>query len=234
MEPVLSDPPIDEVKPRPPGWFAVWSKLLSRPAEQTVLEIIEHPDAKQNTAFIWVFFAGCLSGIILGLAQAILVATGWERQVFDNNVDDLNGLVSGISVFATFLLCVSPIAGALAVVIFGLGVGGVQWFARVLGGTGSYEKLAYILGVISVPCWIISPIAVILTLVFIFVNTPLMWLIGTVEFLVVIYMLVLQVFAVKAVDHLWWSEAIGVTLVSGLGISGLFGCCLFFGIFGAA
>lgn len=229
MESIPSDPPIIAPKRRPPSWFSVWAKIVTSPKEQTFVDIMDHPDAKQNTAFIWIFVTGLLPVLVWGLLQAILTATG-----LDGRPASLTGRGVDVFLILTFTVCPSPIVGAFVVAIFGLSVGCLQWVARIMGGTGSYEKLVYILGVIYVPLLVVSPIAIVLALVLVFENMLLFWIIGIVEFLVVVYTLVLQTIAVKVVNHLWWSEAIGLALLSSVGILVSFGCCLFFGIFGAA
>ena len=63
-------------KPGPAGWFSVWMKAITQPNEQTFVDITEHPDMSAKTAYIWVFIAGTISGVIQAFAQAIGTATG--------------------------------------------------------------------------------------------------------------------------------------------------------------
>lgn len=64
MESIPSDPPIIAPKRRPPSWFSVWAKIVTSPKEQTFVDIMDHPDAKQNTAFIWIFVTGLLPVLV--------------------------------------------------------------------------------------------------------------------------------------------------------------------------
>ncbi len=196
------------------GWFAVWVKAVTQPNEQTFVDITEHPDMSAKTAYIWIFIAGTFSGIIQAIAQAIGTATGM------NALSQIPGLgqylpqTSGGGGFALTALvgglCAAPFAGLLSIVFFSLIVAIIQWIAKLFGGTGTYDKLLYAFAAITVPFTIISSILVLFSIVpFVGICT------GLISIALSIYVLVLQVMAVKGVNRFGWGEAAGSVFIPG-------------------
>ena len=205
-----------EGKPGPAGWLAVWIKAVTRPSEQTFVEISEHPDALPKTAYIWVFLVGTLSGIVTGVIQGILLATGLGNSQF--------GSASGASVGGALIgaICASPIAGGLSVLFFALWVAVIQWIAKLFGGKGSYDKLVYAAAAISVPVSLISMLLVP------FNSVPYLNICtGLLSFGVSMYALFLQITAVKAVNRFGWGQAAGSVLLPALAVGLLCGCLVF-------
>ena len=74
MEQIPSNAPVMESKPGVAGWFQVWTKVFTKPSEQTFIEITDSPDAVAKTAYIWIFIAGTVSGIFQPIVRAIYTA----------------------------------------------------------------------------------------------------------------------------------------------------------------
>jgi hypothetical protein len=187
--------------PAPAGWIPVWIKAVTQPNEQTFVDITEHPDAQPRTAYIWIFFAGTLSAVINGFVQAVTMSrTMGGQNVFEGSTV---GVVFGV-------VCGAPIAGVLSVLFFALGVAITQWIAKLLGGTGSYDKLVYAIAAISVPFTLFSVVLLPLSLVpYVGICTGLLGAgLG-------LYALFLQITAVKAVNRFGWGPAAGSVLLPG-------------------
>ncbi|MBN8582309.1 MAG: hypothetical protein J0L96_16710, partial [Anaerolineae bacterium] len=60
MEQMPSNTPIGVSKPGPAGWIQTWIMAVTKPNEQTFIEISESPDAKIQTALIWAVIAGLI------------------------------------------------------------------------------------------------------------------------------------------------------------------------------
>jgi hypothetical protein len=220
MEQIPSNTPVMESRPGPAGWFAIWIKAATKPSEQTFVEISESPDARMQTAFIWVFIAGTISGIVQAIIQAAYAAMGITPQIpgleqFSQQPGDggfaIGSLVGGI--------CASPLVGLLSVLFFAIGIAITQWIAKLFGGTGTFEKLAYTSAAISVPFTIITSVLTLLGVIpFVSICTSIISLILS------FYVLYLQIMAVKAVNRFAWGPAIGAVLIPGLVILFLCGC----------
>ncbi len=227
MEQMPSNAPIMETKPGPAGWLPVWIKALTKPNEQTFADISDHPDATSKTAFIWVFIAGTLSGIFQAVLQAIYMATGTSPQITIPGLEQFtetpiaadggNAMVSLVTG-----LCLSPVAGIVSILFFALGVAIIQWIAKLFGGIGAFDKMAYALAAISVPFTLISSVLALFSAI------PYVGLCtGLISLGIGIYALVLQVMAVKGVNRFGWGAAIGSVFIPGIVIFLVCFCVVF-------
>lgn len=199
------------------GALPVWTKVFTKPGEQTFLEILEHPQAKARTAYIWVFLAGTLSGLISGLMQILVTLAGLKQATpefgqlpFSPAAFGVGGLMGAI--------CGAPLAGLFSVIGFALGAAIVHATAKFFGGEGSFDKLAYAFGAVAAPFSLISALMVPLNAVpfAAFCTLPALLLLG-------IYVLFLQVTAVKAVYRFGWGEAAAAFFLPGILVSLLCG-----------
>lgn len=216
-----SNAPIMEYKPGVAGWFQVWMTAVTKPNEQTFAELTESPAATSKTAFIWVFIAGTISGIFQALLQAVYAATGTAPQMPIPGLEEYTQNIATGSVGGALIgICLSPVAGAVAVLFFALGVAIIQWIAKLFGGIGTFEKLAYALAAISVPFTLIASVLSLLGAI------PFVgFCFGLVSLGLSLYVLALQVMAVKGVNRFGWGPAIGSVFIPGLVIF-LFCCCI--------
>ena len=216
MEQFPSNSPMVEPAPGVSGWLPVWIKAVTKPNEQTFIEIISGPEATSKTAFIWVFIAGTLSGLVSGLIQLVLRTAGVQSQGFEQ----FSGAAGrGIGASLGVSICGAPVAGLLSVIFFAIGVAIIQWIAKLFGGTGTFEKLAYGLASISVPVTLVAMFLTPLSAVpYLGICT------GLLSAGIGLYALFLQITAVKAVNGFGWGPAIGSVLLPGLAIGLLCAC----------
>jgi len=178
------------------GWFQVWMKVVTKPSEQTFAEIISSPDATTQNAFIWAAVAGFVNGLVAGIVVAIqTVMRGGD-------------LKSSAGILLAFI-CGIPIASAiLTPLFFGISAGLTQWVAKMFGGTGSFEKLAFALASILVPIGLISSV------INLFGVIPFVGLcFRLVGALVGFYSLYLSIMATKVVNRFDWGKAAGSVLI---------------------
>ena len=227
MEQMPSNTPIMESKPGPAGWLPVWIKAVTQPNEQTFVDITESPDANPKTAYIWVFIAGTISGIIQAIASSFGSARGLSALSQIPGLEQYIPQSSGGGGFAIGSLiggvCASPLAGVLSVVFFALGVAIIQWIAKMFGGTGTYDKLIYAMAAITVPFTLVSAVFSVFSLIpFVGLCT------GLISLGLGIYALVLQVMAVKAVNRFGYGQAVGSVFIPGCVVF-IFCACIIFG-----
>jgi len=195
--------PGDPDYPLSQGAFPVWQKVYTKPNEQTFVQITSHPEAKARSAYTWVFLAGALSGLINSVTQTILAMIELKQNPTDlgplepSTVGSIFGLTGLLGA-----LCAAPVAGVFAVIGFALSVGIVHATARFFGGQGTFDKLAYAFGAVIVPVTVISAFLIPFNqLPFVsFCTFPALLLIG-------VYVIYLEVTAVKAVHQFSWGEA---------------------------
>jgi len=215
--------------PGPAGWLSVWIKAITQPNEQTFVDITEHPDMSAKTAYIWIFLAGTFSGIIQAIAQAISTATGVNALSQIPGLEQYLPQTSGGGGFAFGALvggiCAAPFVGLLSIVLFSLIVAIIQWVAKLFGGTGTYEKLLYAFAAISVPVTIVSSLFVLLGMIpFVGICT------GLISIGLSIYVLVLEVMAVKGVNRFGWGQAAGSFFIPGCSVFILCACVVVGGL----
>lgn len=225
MEQTPSNAPIMDSPPGPAGWLPTWIKAVSQPNEQTFITITEHPDATTRTAFIWVFIAGTISGVAQSILQAIILATGGASSMIIPGLEQFSqqpagGDASAVGVSLVAGLCLSPVAGLISILFFAIFTAITQWVAKLFGGSGTFEKLAYGLASITVPFTLVSSVLALAGAIP-YVNICT----GVLSFGLGIYALVLEIMAVKAVNRFGWGAAVGSVLLPALAIA-FFCACL--------
>lgn len=213
------------------GWFSIWINAVTKPSEQNYSTMSGHPDAQTNNrAFIWVFLAGTAAAIITGILNAILELAGFTTQI--PGFSELAGSAPrGAMASLGIALCTSPISGAISVLFFAIFVGIIQWVAKMFKGVGNFQQLAYVMAAISVPVSLVTSLLTPFTTIGV-----VGYCFAAVSLLISLYVIYLQVLAVKAVNRFGWGEAAGSYFLPLI----LFVClcaCLAFGlasIFGVA
>jgi hypothetical protein len=226
MEQMPSNMPVMETKPGVAGWFQVWMTAATKPNEQTYVDLTEQPGAASKIAFLWVFIAGTISGILQAILQAVYTATGTMPQIpgLEQFTQNLGGDAGNIGITLVTGICLSPVAGAVSVLFFAIIVAIVQWIAKLFGGVGTFEKLAYAFAAITVPFTLVSSVLALLSAI------PFVGLCFSILSIgISLYVIVLQVMAVKGVNRFGWGAAVGSVFIPWL-VVGLFCCCLVFGL----
>jgi hypothetical protein len=194
----------------PQGAIPVWTKVFTRPSEQTFLEILQHRDATAKSAYIWMFIAGALAGLISTLLQFIAGMIG--AQAVAQEYGGLPGAPGAYGVGGLlWAICSTPSAGVGSIIGFIISTGIVHVTARFFGGQGTFDKMAYAMGAVAAPISLVSalmlpfnviPFAVLCT-------GPILLILG-------VYAMYLQVTAVKAVHRCGWGEAAAAYFLPGL------------------
>lgn len=213
----------------PPSMFQTWINAVTKPNEGTFAAIARSPQASTTNAFLWVFIGSLISSFLSLLApnaglqdlQRLLQQQGINNQ-FTNTLPEAGGGL-GTKIFQLF--CGAPIAAVIAVVGFAIAVALIQWVARMFGGRGTYDKLAFTFAAISAPISIVTGLLALLGAI------PFVGLcFGLLGLAVGIYALVLQIMAAKAVNGFAsYGPAVGSVLIPGA-VLFLVCCCLAFGI----
>jgi Yip1 domain len=198
-----------------PSLFQTWVKALTKPKEETFAEIAASPNAKAMTGYLWVF----LTSIVASFFTLIVQGSTLRNTLSQAGVgtDQFGG---GLAPVGLTLICVTPIAAVVGTFLFAVGVALVQWIARMFGGTGTNDQLAYTMAAIWAPYSLVSAVLALLSAIpyagFCF---------GIIALLALVYVLVLSVMAVKAVNKFGWGPAAASLLIPGLVIF-LICCCI--------
>ena len=196
------------------SFFQTWVDALTKPREQTYAAIAASPKAKATTGYIWILVSSIVTSIVTFVAQGAQI----QQQLQSSGVD-LGQAGGGLGSLAVTILCGAPIAAIVGVLFFAIWVAIVQWIARMFGGKGTNDQLAYTLAAIAAPYSLISAIFVLFALIpYVgFCFNAILGLGG-------LYILVLQIMALKAVNRFGWGPAIASYAIPGLAV--LLVCCV--------
>ena len=204
----------------PAPFYQVWMNALTKPNEQTFADMAASPNAKMSTAFLWVF-----AGSLVQFLFASLVQPAYMRQMMQQyGGGGQFQFGGGIGERLITAVCGAPIAAVVSVVVFAVVVGIVQFLAKMFGGRGTFDQLAYTLAAIATPFALVSSVLTLLSAI------PYVGLcFSAVSLLAGLYALVLQVMAVKGVNQFGWGQAAGSLLLPVV----ILCCCLAAAVFGA-
>ena len=196
-----------------------WIKALTQPREEAYLAIVNDPGASLGKAAVWLAISGFIGGLISGIFSWIFGGSMYMDQVSQYLDFDMpmggGGFMSVIT---------SPFSG-----LFGTLIGAflmtalVHLAARMLGGTGTFEKLFYGFAAYYAPLGLVTT------------SLSAIPFLGCLALPLAIYGLVLNVVANKAVHGYDTGKAVIATLAPVL-IIFLFCCCIIaiFGMLGGA
>jgi len=204
-----------------------WIAAITKPNEGTFTRIAAQPGATAGKAFLWVFLASIFTSFASLLVQA--VGMGGQMDMFRRFLPPelARELPVGAAPSIGFgtVICGAPVGAIVSVIGFAIAVALVQWVAKLFGGTGSFDKLAYTFSAITVPFSVISAVLALIGIIpFIGILT------GLISFGLFIYVIVLEVLAVKAVNGLDTGKAVGAVLLPALVLFLFICCCIIAGI----
>lgn len=205
-QPLIDDPDFSA----PQGAIPVWTKVFTKPGEQTFVEITQHRDATAKSAYIWIFIAGALAGLLSTMLQFLVAMIGVQQVA-----QEFGGLPGAPAAYGlgglVWAICSAPSAGIGSVIGFAVTTGIIHATARFFGGQGTFDKLAYAMGAVSAPISLLSALLIPLNAIpyVAFCTAPIMIVAG-------LYALYLNVAAVKAVHQCGWGEAAAAYLLPGL------------------
>jgi len=203
----------------PSSIFQTWINALTKPNEQTYVDIANSPNAKAMTAYTWVF----LSSLLTSLFTLIVQGATLRNQLAQSGLGQ-GRLGNGFVGVAITLLCGTPIIAILGTIFFAIGVAIIQWIAKMFGGKGTNDQLAYTIAAFGVPYSLISSVFILLSAIP-FVGLCFRLILS----LAGLYVLFLEILAVKSVNQFGWGQALGSVFVPYLVIL-IVCCCVFFAL----
>ncbi len=203
------------------SFIQTWIDALTKPREATYSAIAASPRAKAMTGYVWVFLTSILTSIVTYIAQGAQI----QKQL-ESAGTDLGSLGGGLGTGALALVCAAPLGAIVGTLLFAIMVALVQWIAKMFGGKGTNDQLAYTLAAIAAPYSLVTAIFMLLSMIP-YVGFCFNIVLG----LGGLYVFVLQIMAVKGVNQFGWGAAIGSYLIPLAAI--LLVCCVLVGIVAA-
>ncbi len=214
-----SNVPMTSAGPEP--FYQVWLKALTRPNEQTFVDLAASPNAKAGTAYLWYFIASIVQFIMASLVQGAIL-----RQLMQEFApSEARQFGGGFGSTLIGAICGAPVAAVVSTIFFAIGVAIVQWIARMFGGRGTTDKLAYTLASVAAPALILGGLLTLLGAI------PYVGLcFSAISVGLGFYVLYLEVAAVKGVNQFGWGAAAGSLFIPGLVIAFVCGCLVIGGL----
>ena len=184
-----------------PSAYEVWRLALTRPNEEIYQRISNDPRASLGRALGWITMSTSIAYTISALAQLLLLQLFPLTSFLEGAEDVISGRILS-SMSTTFILaCGLPFS--VLVSIFGIFIfaGLIHFIAGALGGIGSFDRLVYVLAAISVPGSILSALLGLIPLV------------NCLTLPLTLYILLLNILAIKVVYGLSWGAAMGTIMV---------------------
>lgn len=196
----MNEPSNAPMLPAPSGfsqWVTVWREAITRPSDQTFARIGLSPNAKASTALLWVFLGSLVNFFLVSLVQGPLVA-----QVMQNSglPPEQLPVAAGGGLLAA--ICGAPVGALISTGLFALVVGIVQLVAKLFGGRGTFDQLSYAIAAVVAPFSVISGILALFSAIP-YANVCF----GLLGLAAGLYVLVLEVMAVKGVNQFGWGAA---------------------------
>lgn len=210
-----------------------WIAALTKPNVDTFAQIAGQSGATAGKAFLWVALASLITAFFGALGQ--MAGSGRTMEMLRDYLppDVAYALPVGGNAGISFgaLICGAPLGAILGVLFFAINAALILWIAKLFGGSGVFDKLAYTFAAIMVPIAVVNAVLALLGMI------PFIGLLfGLVSFAVSIYSFVLHIFAVQAVTGLDTGKSAVSVILPGLVIFLFICCCLVLGmaVFGAA
>lgn len=186
--------PAQPINPALP-WREIWIDAITKPSVQTYERFIQQPSISGNTGYTWIFISTLIGYVISLLGQ-------WAWSGLNPTNSALSPFANNPTVFYLLLVvCGAPIGASLSVLGLAISAGISQWVARMLGGVGSHSELVYAQAAFLAPLTLVIDILGIIPFV------------SCLIFPLFIYMVVLNVISIKAVNRFGWGKAIASSVI---------------------
>jgi len=199
---------------RPESFFQIWINALTKPSEQTYAAMASSPKAKAMTGFLWAFIGFLVEFVLSSLVSGSRMGALLQQYGLADRFGS-----GGIVATLVRVVCGAPIAAVIVTIFFAIDIYIVQWLAKMFGGKGTADQLAYSIGAIIAPFAMVAGVFSLLGAI------PFVGLcFSIVLFVAGIYIVVLEVMAVKGVNQFGWGPAIGSLFIPALVIGLICGC----------
>ncbi len=181
-----------------PSLLQTWLRALTRPSEQTYSAIAASPRANLGMALLWVFLAALLEMIVYFLVLGPVQNEMEQALSGSHSVLPFGGL-SLLTV-----ACGAPIAAGGMLVGFLFSSGLTHVIARAFSGKATYGQWAYTMSAMFAPTALISSVLLALEAL----GTTVALCMGVLSLVFSLYVIVLEVIAIRAVHQISWGGAV--------------------------
>jgi hypothetical protein len=202
---------------QPRKWYEIWWDVWIHPGLLPFQSMLKEPNHTMTRGFIWVavtsFIVSLISYLFSALIMRNLMADAFGGTRFENYITYTLSYICGIilsPIFAVIGICISA--------------GIYHWVAKLFRGKGNWNDLVYCLSAVTAPGSLVGGVIGIFSLLF-FNNPLIIFLPVFATFLFAIYVIILNVNAIRATEDISAWEAIGTLFIPTIIIVVIVSCC---------
>jgi len=218
------EPSLPPSEPLNSKWYEIWLDVWTHPGEEAFWGILKERNHSVGRAFIWV----AVTSLILAVASIIGYVPLYRS--FMSNIGAVNTVeffnTTSLLTFGICSVILTPIFAILGLVISS---GIYHLISKLFGGSGAWSDLVFCLGAVIAPGSIITGVLMIPYVLF--SNFPAIWwlvaiFIGILSLIVSIYVIVLNVNAIRGAERIGTWQAILTIFLPIIIIGVLSVCCV--------
>ena len=198
-------------------WYEIWWDVWLHPGIAPFQAMLKDTNHSMIRGFIWVgvtsFIITLISYLFSALVMRNLMADAFSGTALENS-----------SYFTISYICGIILSPIFAIIGIAISSGVYHWVAKLFKGKGLWNDLVYCLSAVSAPGALIGGVIGIISLFF-FQYPVIIFLPVFVAFVFAIYMIVLNVNAIRAVEDIGTFEALGAIFIPTIVIVVLVTCC---------
>jgi MFS family permease len=201
---------------KPRKWYEIWWDVWIHPGLAPFKAILSEPGNNITRGFIWIGVTSFIVTLVSYLFSALvsnLMADAIGGEMFKN--------YSGYTISYICGILLSPLFAILGIAVSALVY---HWIAKLLGGRGNWNDLLFCLSAVNAPASIIGGVIALISLLF-FQSPVLLFLPTMVALALAVYILVLNVNAIKAAEDVGTWPALGAIFIPTLIGVAVVTCC---------
>jgi hypothetical protein len=202
---------------KPRKWYEIWWDVWIHPGMAPFKTLLTEPRHEATRGFIWVAVTSLIITVISSLFYTL---------VMKNLVTDALGgeLYRGFGNLTFASLCGVIFAPVGAVIGLAVSAAIYHWVAGIFHGHGNWNNMVISLSAVSAPASIAGGLIGLISLL-LFNNPLLIFLPSLVAFVFGIYVLILNIFAIRVVEDIGTWEAIGTLFIPTIIVVIIITCC---------
>ena len=202
---------------KPRKWYEIWWDVFSHPGLAPFQTILNEPGHDSTRGFIWVAVTSlCVT----------LVSFLFSTLVIRNLMADYFGgtMIGNYGGYTFYYICSVILSPFFTIIGIAITAGIYHWIAKLFHGKGDWNDLVFCLSAVTAPGTLVGGVIGIFSILFF--KTPVLIFLPTMVSLAFgIYIIVLNVNAIRAAEDIGIWEAIGTMFIPAIVVGVLVICC---------
>jgi len=202
---------------QPRKWYEIWWDVWIHPGITPFQTVLNEPNHEMRRGFIWIavtsFIVTLISFLFSALVMRNLMPDAFGSTMFENYATYTLSSICGV--------ILSPI---FAIIGISVSAGIYHWVAKLFHGKGNWTDLVFCLSAVTAPATLVGGVIGLFSLLF-FQNPVILFLPVLISLLFAVYIIVLNVNAIRAVEDVGTWQAISTIFLPTIIVLVLVTCC---------